>query len=243
MKGAASYTSSVLMSMSAAALVAGDRVQVPTSATRMEAEERIEIGGTTATVNEVEIDARDFFKDGIKRSGTDMSLRPSGKECPRVVLSHFTDVEVPELGVKLPAKGLSIRRFCDQVWCEFLELEDAAKREELDEHQQSLWEAYGRYFDYARYRAESAPLVKTFGTLISSSGENAVVRWLDGSEEELQGILAERVSVVRGHSTRNFTAMARFVGYKLADIEDVRPDRDAALPTGDLSWMSEWQNG
>lgn len=241
MKGSVSYTSSVLMS--AAALSAGDSIQVPTSAVRMEAEERTEIGGTAATVEEVEMDARGFFKDGIKRSGTDMALRLCGKECPRVVFSHFTDVEVPELGVKLPARGLSIGRFCDQLWCEFLELEDAAKREELDERQQSLWEAYGRYFDYARYRAESAPLVKTFGTLISSSGENAVVRWLDGTEEELQGVLAERVSVVRGHSTRNFMAMARFVGYKLAYIEDVRPDRDAALEMNDLSWMSEWQNG
>lgn len=246
MNGVASYTSSVIVSMSAAATLAGsDCLQVPTSSTLMDSEDRHEVSERHVTVPEVEIEieAQEYFKGGVKRSGTDMALHMCGEECPRVVFSHSTDIEVPELGVKLPAYDFRVERLHNQLWCKFLSLEDAAKLGELDERGRSQWLAYGKYFDYARYRAESAPLVKVFGTLVSSSGCKAVVRWLSGVEEELHGNLAEQVSVLEDNSIRNFVALARFVGYRLSHIEDVRPDSDAASVDDDLSWMTEWQNG
>lgn len=244
MKGAVSYTSSVLVSMSAAtALTTVERHQMPTSSALMDSEERYEIVGTNVAVPEIEIEAQAYFKDGVKRVGTNMSLHLCGKSCPRVVLSHFTDVEVPELGVKLPVCGFRIERLHKQIWCKFLSLEEAAKLKELSCQDRTLWDAYGKYFDYARYRAESAPLVKVFGRLISSSSGKAVVRWIGGAEEELQGNLAEQVSVLEDNALRDFTALARFVGYRLSYIEDVRPDRDASLVNDDLSWMTKWQNG
>ena len=246
MKSAVSYTSGVLVSMSAAATLAGaDCLQVPTSSTLMDSNECCEVAGQNVTETEADIaiDAQRYFKDGVKRSGTDMRLYMRGAECPRIVLSHFTDVEVPELGVKLPTCGFRIERLHKQLWCKFLSLEETAKLEELDDKERSQWLAFGKYFDYARYRAESAPLVKVFGTLVSSSEDKVVVRWLNGAEEELHGNLAEQVSVLEDNSIRNFMAMARFVGYKLSYIEDVRPDRDAILIDNDLSWMTECQNG
>ena len=250
MKGAVSYTSNVIMSMSAAATLAGvDCLQVPTSSTLIDSEDCYDVASSNATMPEIEaeieieIEAQQYFKDGVKRSGTDMALHLCGAECPRIVLSHFTDIEVPELGVKLPTCGLRVERLHKQLWCKFLSLEEAAKLEELDDKERSQWLAFGKYFDYARYRAESAPLVKVFGTLVSSSGDKVVVRWLNGVEEDLHGNLAEQVSVLEDNSIRNFMALARFVGHRLSYIEDVRPDRDAATVDNDLSWMTECQNG
>lgn len=244
------YTSSVLASMASSTLASVEQhQQMLTSATRLEAEVCFEMTDTNATefenatVSEIEIDAKSFFKDGIKRSGTSMSLHMNDESCPRVVLSHFTDIDVPELGVKLPAAGFTEERLHKLIWCKFLSLEDSAKLEELDESGHTLWSAYGKYFDYARYRAETAPLVRVYGKLISSSKDGVTVRWLGGVEEVLLGNLAEQVSVLEDNSIRDFSAMARFVGYKLSYMEDVRPDSDAGLSNNDLSWMTEWSNG
>ena len=122
MKGAVSYTSSVIMSMSAAATLAGvDCLQVPTSSTLIDSEDCYDVASSNATMPEVEaeieIEAQQYFKDGVKRSGTDMALHLCGAECPRIVLSHFTDIEVPELGVKLPTCGLRVERLHKQLWC------------------------------------------------------------------------------------------------------------------------------
>ena len=250
MNSVASYTSNVLASMVAAStLTSTEHLQVPTSAIRMDAEESSSMSETNVTtskmvaVSEIEIDAKSFFKDGIKRSGTSMSLHMNGELYPRVVLSHFSDIEVPELGVKLSATDFTEERLHKLIWCKFLTLEDSAKLEELDEGGRTLLNAYGKYFDYARYRAETAPLVKVFGKLISNSKDGVTVKWVGGEEEKLRGNLAEQVSVLEDNPIRNFSALARFVGYKLSYIEDVRPDSDASLSNNDLSWMTEWQNG
>lgn len=244
MKGTASYTSSVLMSMSAAAFAAGDRIQVPTSATRMEAEERTEIGGMMVSVDEVELDSSRFFEKGIGRVGTDLALTFYGHGYPKVVVSHFTDIAIPEVGVELPISGFNEAALHKKLWCQFLRLEDLAKREALNVQDRKFWDAFSKYIDYGRYRAETAPLIKVHGTLVSWSEGVARVRWLGETEDEvLRGNLAERVSLVSGSDVKDFSAMARFAGYKLVAIEDVRPECDSDLSNDDLSWMTEWQNG
>ena len=239
-----------LVTAAAATVAAGlECTEVQTCLSRTTAVDAADIAQVVADAEgDVEVEAPHeydlkgarFFSEGVKRPGSKDCLHCLINKFPTVVLApDFQRVEVKELGLSLPSSGFNQAKLERLLWREFLSLERKAKRSDLVGGDRDKWLAWSAFFDYARYREETAPLLRSIGELIAFGEDYAEVRWngADGGLERVYGENALKLSIVNPGEC--FSALTRFVDFKLSQLEDVRPgDVLSSAESEDLSWIS-----
>lgn len=225
--------------LSIAASISVEETAVQASAYATAAMDKVVAESNADSVKDVDIqlDTTGYFEDGIKRAGTDEIMGFLANKRPCVILTGFTKIVIPEFGIEIPAHGATIAELHRAIFREFLRLEDRAKRDVLLPSERKHWLAMSKYFDYARYREETAPLVKVGGLLVSRDATGVVVRWHGGKDgtHHIEGHLCSQFDLV--DPGENFSAMVRFVDGSLSAIDNVRPDQEFDSEFDDLTWI------
>lgn len=234
-----SYASRALLSIAASVGVEETALQASSLVTEEEDVASANDGSYSITnVSKIPIEDPEFFKQGIKRPGSDAVLHLNVGVKPKVFLLDFSKIILADFGVEVSANNVSIDLASREIWREFLRIEQHAKCDALTSQERKQWQDLLHIVDYARYRAESAPLVRVVGELVSRMEDSVVVRWHGGSDgqETVGSKFYDRFDLV--NSGESFSAMARFVDLHLVAVEDVRPETEIVFGESDLSWIA-----
>ena len=233
----------------ASAVVGADCTEVQTSLARTEDTDAVAVAQNAAdaegkcevrAAREYDLNGSRFFSCGIKRPGAAERLRCLTGRFPSVVLSaDFQSVTIKELGLVLPSSGFNQEKLERLIWREFLSLENRAKADRLLDEDRKKWLVWTEFLDYAKFREDTAPLVRTVGELVGFGDDFADVRWHGsaGGLERIYGENAEKLAIVSAGEW--FSALTRFVDFKISQIEDVRPEdvQAGSDSEDDLSWI------